>query len=89
MNDRTPDQIRDSAVRCFNQLAPAKYDVGQAKSEITNNLDQHPDLIGALREELIDGWFYLGSLASLLDKKDERIAELEAEVERWKEQAKR
>jgi hypothetical protein len=86
---RTPDEIRDSAVRCFNQLAPAKYDVGQAKSEVTNNLDKHPDLINALREELIDGWFYLGSLATQLDEKDERIRELEAEVERWKEMAKR
>lgn len=86
---RTPNEIRDSAVRCFNQIAPEKYDVGQAKSEVTNNLDQHPDLIGALREELIDGWFYLGSLAAQLDEKDSRIAELEFEVERWKERAKR
>jgi hypothetical protein len=86
---RTPNEIRDSAVRCFNQIAPEKYDVGQAKSEVTNNLDQHPDLIGALREELIDGWFYLGSLAAQLDEKDERIAELEAAVERWKERAQR
>jgi hypothetical protein len=86
---RTPNEIRDSAVRCFNQLAPEKYDVGQANSEVTDNLDQHPDLVGALREELIDGWFYLGSLAAQLDEKDERIATLEAEVERWKERAQR
>lgn len=87
--NRTPDQIRDHAVRAFNQLAPAKYDVGQAKSEVTNNLDQHPDLIGAVREELIDGWFYVDSIAALLDKKDKQIAELKYEVERWKEIAKR
>jgi hypothetical protein len=86
---RTPDEIRDSAVRCFNQLAPAKYDVGQAKSEVTDNLDKHPDLINAIREELLDGWFYVGSLAAQLDEKDSRIAELEREVERWKEMAKR
>ena len=82
---RTPSEIRDSAVRCFNQLAPAKYDIGQAKSEVTNNLDNHPDLIGALREELLDAWFYLGSLQQQLDDKDSRIDELEAEVKRWKE----
>lgn len=82
---RTPNEIRDSAVRCFNQLAPAKYDIGQAKSEVTNNLDNHPDLIGALREELLDAWFYLGSLQQQLDDKDSRIDELEAEVKRWKE----
>ena len=86
---RTPDEIRDSAVRCFNQLAPAKYDEGQAKSEVTSNLDKHPDLINAIREELLDGWFYVGSLAEQLNEKDERIAELEREVERWKEVAKR
>jgi hypothetical protein len=86
---RTPNEIRDSAVRCFNQTAPAKYDVGQAKSEVTNNLDKHPDLIGALREELLDAWFYLGSLQQQVDDKDCRIDELEKEVERWKEQAKR
>jgi hypothetical protein len=86
---RTPTQIRDESVRCFNQLAPAKYDIGQAKSEVTNNLDNHPDLIGALREELLDAWFYLGSLQQQGDEKDSRIAELEFEVERWKELAKR
>ena len=55
--NRTPDQIRDHAVRAFNQLAPAKYDVGQAKSEVTNNLDQHPDLIGGCGGT--DGWMVL------------------------------
>lgn len=86
---RTPDQIRDHSVRCFNQLAPEKYDLGQAKSEVTNNLDQHPDLIGALREELLDAWFYLGSLQQQVDNKDCRIDELEKELKRWKEMAKR
>ena len=86
---RSPDQIRDHAVRCFNQLAPPKYDDGQRRQEITSNLAQHPDLVGALREELIDGWFYLESLARQIDDKDERIAALEKELLRWKELAKR
>jgi len=85
---RTPSEIRDSAVRCFNQLAPAKYDIGQAKSEVTNNLDNHPDLINAIREELLDGWFYVSSLAEQHDQlwtkteqQEERIRELEVENE--------
>ena len=86
---RTPDQIRDHAVRAFNQLAPTTYDIGQAKSEVTNNLYQHPDQIGALREELLDGWFYLESLRQQVDEKDKQIAALEYEVQRWKDIAKR
>jgi len=88
-NARTPDEIRDSAVRSFNQIAPPKYDEGQRRQEVTNNLDRHPDLIGAIREELTDAWFYTGSLAWQLNEKDERIAELEAQVAHWKEVAKR
>jgi hypothetical protein len=86
---RTPDEIRDDAVRVFNQLAPAKYNEGQRKQEVTPNLDDHPDLVGAIREELMDAWFYTDALATQLNKKDERIAELEARVAHWKGAAKR
>lgn len=68
-------------------MARPKYDKGQ--QEKGTNLDDHDDLVGAIREELVDGWFYLESLAKQIDVKDIRIAELEHEVERWKEQAKR
>ena len=85
--NRTPNQIRDNAMRCFQQVAKPKYDLGQERAG--TNLDEHPDLVGAIREELIDGWFYLESLAQQLNEKEERIAGLEAEVERWKEMAKR
>ena len=84
---RTPAQIRDNALRGFQPSAKPKYDLGQLRAG--TNLDEHPDLVGAIREELIDGWFYLESLAHQLDEKEERIAVLEAEVERWKEMAKR
>lgn len=87
--NRSPDQIRDHAVRCFNQLAPPKYDDGQRRKEVTPNLDQHPDLVGALREELIDGWFYLESLARQMDEKDCEIVELKKQVQHWKELAQR
>jgi len=87
MKERTPSEIREQAVMCFKQMARPKYDKGQ--KEKGTNLDDHDDLIGAIREELIDGWFYLESLAKQVDDKDIRIAELEFEVERWKEQAKR
>ena len=72
---------------CFKQMARPKYDKGQ--KEKGTNLDDNPDLVGAIREELVDGWFYLDSLAKQIDDKNSRIAELEFEVERWKEQAKR
>ena len=39
---RSPDQIRDHAVRCFNKLAPPKNDDGQRRQEIASNHDQHP-----------------------------------------------
>jgi len=86
---RTPDQIRDHAMRCFSQTARPKYDDGQARKEVTDNLDTHPDLVGALREELIDGWFYLHSLAHQLDEKDSKIAELEHQLKHYKELARR
>ena len=86
-SSRTPNEIRDSALRCFAQEAKPKYDKGQIRAG--TNLDEHPDLVGAVREELMDAWFYLLSLAKQVDDKESRIVELEAEVERWKELAKR
>ena len=87
MKERSPSEIREQAIMCFKQMARPKYDKGQ--QEKGTNLDDHDDLVGAIREELVDGWFYLESLAKQVDDKDIRIAELEHEVERWKEQAKR
>ena len=87
MTERTPDEIREQAIMCWNQMARPKYDKGQ--KEKGTNLDDHDDLVGAIREELVDGWFYLDSLSKQIDDKDSRIAELEFEVERWKEMAKR
>ena len=87
MKERSPSEIREQAIMCFKQMARPKYDKGQ--QEKGTNLDDHDDLVGAIREELVDGWFYLESLAKQIDVKDIRIAELEHEVERWKEQAKR
>ena len=89
MNTRTPDQIRDDAMLCFAQLARPKYDDGQRRQELTGNLDRHPELVGAIREELIDGWFYLDSLAQQIDEKDLVIAELNKQIEHWKELAQR
>ena len=79
--ERTPDQIRDDAIRCFNQMAPAKYDDGQARKEVTGNLDKHPDLGGAIREELCDAWFYNES-------REREIDELQLKVERLKKRNK-
>ena len=87
--DRSPDQSRDHAVRCFNQLAPKKYDDGQARKEITDNLDQHPDLIGAIREELIDAFFYNESLAAQRNAMEAEIDQLKHENARLKEMVSR
>ena len=85
--DRSPDQIMEQAVLCWRQMAPAKYNKGQI--EKGTNLDDNPDLITECKYEAIDLWFYLDSLAHQIDAKDSRIAELEFEVNRWKELAKR
>tara|TARA_Y100001973_G_C4973010_1_gene220531 strand:+ start:199 stop:495 length:297 start_codon:yes stop_codon:yes gene_type:complete len=75
--ERTPDQIRDDAMKWFNQVAPAKYNDGQARQEITNNLDKHPDLVEAIGEELTDGIFYLRSLSRQIDELKLQVDQLQ------------
>ena len=75
--ERTPDEIRDDAMKVFNQMAPAKYDDGQARQEITNNLDKHPDLIQAKREEIMDLWFYNECEARQIDELRLQVDELQ------------
>jgi len=84
---RTPDEIREQAIICWKQMAPLKYNRGQ--KEKGTNLDDNPNLVTECRYEAIDLWFYLDSLAHQINEKDSYIAELEFEVERWKERAKR
>ena len=64
-------------MKWFNQVAPAKYDDGQARQEVTNNLDKHPDLIGAIGEELTDGIFYLRSLNRQIDELKLQVDQLQ------------
>jgi len=87
--ERTPDEIRDDAMKVFNQMAPAKYDDGQARQEITNNLDKHPDLTQAKREEIMDLWFYnecearqIDELRLQVDQLQKRNAYLEELIKR-------
>ena len=87
MTRRTPNQIRDESIKCFNQLAPAKYNAGQ--EEHGGLLDEREDVINDLRGEAIDFWFYVETAAWQLQEKDERIEALEKQVEHWKEIAKR
>jgi hypothetical protein len=84
---RTPDQIRDHAMKAFNQIAPHKYNTGQ--EEHGGILDERDDIVTECRNEAVDLWFYLEAVRHQMDEKDSRIARLEAEVERWKEMAKR
>ena len=87
MQERTPNQIRDEAIKCFNQLAPAKYDAGQ--EEHGGNLDNREDIINDLRGEAIDFWFYVETAARQMEEKDERIEFLEKQVKHYKEIASR
>jgi len=87
MRVRTPNQIKNESIKCFNQLAPAKYDAGQL--EHGGLLDERKDIINDLRGEAIDFWFYVETAARQMEEKDERIEELEKQVERYKEIAKR
>ena len=87
MRVRTPNQIKNESIKCFNQLAPAKYDAGQL--EHAGLLDERKDIINDLRGEAIDFWFYVETAARQMEEKDERIEELEKQVEHYKEIAKR
>ena len=92
IEERTPKEIREQAIMCFKQMARPKYDEGQAKAEarrLHTNLDDHPELIRECRFEVLDMWFYLDSLAWQVDQKDQEIARLEFQVEKWKEMASR
>ncbi len=87
MLERTPNQIRDESIKCFNQMAPAKYNAGQ--EEHGGLLDNREDIIADLRGEAIDFWFYVETAARQLEEKDERIEELEKQVKHYKDLAKR
>ena len=67
----------------FKELARAKYDKGQ---EEHGGLLDETVTIEKLEEESIDLWFYAQSLRV---RHENEIGQLEAELERWKERAKR
>ena len=87
MQARTPNQIRDESIKCFNQMAPAKYNAGQL--EHGGLLDEREDIIADLRGEAIDFWFYVETAARQLEEKDERIEFLEKQLKHYKEIASR
>lgn len=62
--DMTPDTIRDTAMRRFNQLAPAKYDRGQAEH---GGLITDRDLLVEIEQEIVDLWFYVQAMRQKLD----------------------
>ena len=79
LSERNADQIRDEAVQRFNAVAAKKYDKGQ--KEHGGNLDEHPSLIVAIEEEIIDAWMYTQSAARQLESKDREIARLNKKLE--------
>ena len=74
MSKRTPDQIRDDAMKAFNEMAPKKYDHGQ--NEHGGLLDERKDILADCRDETIDLWFYLESARRQMAEKDAEIATL-------------
>ena len=83
ISNHDTDQIRDEAIQRFNVLAAAKYDKGQR--EHGGNLDEHPDIVGAVEEELIDAWMYIQSASRQLTAKDREIARLTKKLEYYGE----
>ena len=80
---RTPDEIREVSIMRFKELARPKYDIGQ--EEHGGLLDETVP-IEKIEEEILDLWFYSQSLRV---RHEAEIKKLEAQVERWKETAKR
>ena len=80
---RTPDEIREVSIMRFKELARPKYDIGQ--EEHCGLLDETVT-IEKIEEEILDLWFYSQSLRV---RHEAEIKKLEAQVERWKETAKR
>lgn len=56
---RTPDEIRDTSIDRFNELASMKFNAGQ--TEHGNCLDDTVTF-AHLEEEIIDLWFYCQSM---------------------------
>ena len=87
---RTPDKTRDDALQYFMEVAGDKFDAGQ--KEHGGSLDERVSEVD-IDDEIIDLWFYVQSLSEkhrvqIVDLCF-TITKLEAEVERWKERAKR
>ena len=80
---RTPDEIREVSIMRFKELARPKYDTGQ---EEHGGLLDETVTIEKIEEEILDLWFYSQSLRV---RHEAEIKKLEAQVERWKETAKR
>lgn len=81
MKPRTPDQIRDEAIRAFVARARDKYNQGQL--EHGGILDENVKWED-LEDEIIDHVFYFYSKWFQVE---ERIGALERDVEYWKGKA--
>ena len=80
---RTPDEIRNTAIKRFEDISETKFNRGQR--EHGGSLDENVTLED-IEDEIIDMWFYTQSLRM---KHRAEKGQLRAEVERWKERAQR
>ena len=85
MDERTPDDIRDTAIQDFTLKAYAKFNCGQ--DEHGGNLDTRVRFRD-IEDEIIDLWFYVQSMKAKYEAKQVKLKEalnkidlLEAELE--------
>ena len=79
-----PD-LRDAALEDFVRLAPAKFNKGMAEHNPDGDrglMRMSPEqLIGSVKEELIDGWHYVAALEKQLILLRNENSELRARLE--------
>lgn len=77
MNELTPETIKQFALARWNELAPEKFDKGQAEH---GGLLTNRDCIAEMEKEVIDFWFYLQAFR----QKRQAIEDCEAAINRFR-----
>jgi len=61
----TPSEIRDIAIKRFNEMAPTKYNKGQREH---GGILTDRDVWADMEQEVIDMWFYIQAAKIKLNK---------------------
>lgn len=78
MDERTPDEIRDTAIQDFTLKAYAKFNCGQ--DEHGGNLDKRVRFRD-IEDEIIDLWFYVQSMKAKYEAKQVKLKEAMAKID--------